>query len=288
MKVLVHCINSFTHNGSGGNPAGVVLNANKLTATQMQQVAAHVGFSETAFVSDGTDCDFTVRFFTPNEEVDFCGHATLATFSLMYSQNIITNKQYSQQTKAGQLNVSVFNDGLVTMQQTLPNYLGRIDSLEVANILDIDVDEFKQTNLPCEIISTGLADVIVPIPYGYLDKITPNDAAIATFSKKYNVIGLHLFELSTESKDITASCRNFAPLFGIPEESATGSATGALACYLTKHNVTSSNKYDFEQGRTMQSPSRLTAKITETDNKITLVEVSGRASLIETKTITID
>jgi len=286
MEILVHCINSFTHNGAGGNPAGVVLNADELTATQMQLVASNVGFSETAFVSKGTDCDFTVRFFTPNEEVDFCGHATLATFSLMYNQNVIEDKRYTQQTKAGQLNVSILSDGTVTMQQTLPKYLGTIDSGEVANILNIDVDTFKQTNLPCEIISTGLPDVIVPIPYGHLDKIEPNDEDIATFSQKYNVIGLHLFELSDESSNITASCRNFAPLFGIPEESATGSASGALACYLTQYNVTPTRIYNFEQGKTMSSPSRLLAKITETEHEITQVEVSGKARLFETRTVT--
>ncbi len=293
METLVYCINAFTHNSLGGNPAGVVLNADALSASQMQAIADKVGFSETAFVSAGTECDFTVRFFTPKEEVDFCGHATLATFSLLFKQNIITTKRYSQQTKAGNLNVSVMSDGCVTMQQALPEYLGLIDSAEMAILLGIEPELFKQTNLPCEIISTGLPDVIVPIPFGYLDQIKPDDAAISVFSEKYNIVGLHLFELPINKTNISASCRNFAPLLGIHEESATGSASGALACYLTKHNVIASHankqlnkfEFEFEQGRIMHSPSRLAAKATKIEDKISLVEVSGKADLFDTKKI---
>jgi len=294
MEILVYCINSFTHNSLGGNPAGVVLNADALSTSKMQTIAAKVGFSETAFVSTGTECDFTVRFFTPKEEVDFCGHATLAVFSLLFQQNIITTKVYSQQTKAGNLNVSVTSNGFVTMQQALPEYLGFINNSEVAILLGIEPELFKQTNLPCEIVSTGLPDAIIPIPFGCLDQIKPNDAAISVFSKKYNIVGLHLFELPIDKTDISASCRNFAPLLGIHEESATGSASGALACYLTKHNVIAShtskqlNTYNFEQGRIMCSPSRLSAKTIMTNNQISLVEVSGQANLFDTKNIKLD
>lgn len=283
MEVLIYCINSFTHNNLGGNPAGVVLNAEALTSKQMQNIAAMVGYSETAFVTSDKQCDFNVRFFTPTEEVDFCGHATLATFHLMFEQQLILAQQYTQQTKAGKLNVSITADNVVTMQQTLPQYLGKIASDEVASLLEIDNEWFKSTCLPCEIVSTGLADIIVPVPFGTLDKLKPNDEKISAFSKKYNAVGLHVFELPPTSAQttITASCRNFAPLFGIPEESATGSASGALACYFAKHNIVASRHYTFEQGIKMGSPSLIYATVSEhkisDKNEITLVEVSGKA-----------
>ena len=68
---------------------------------------------------------------------------------------------------------------------------------------------------PIEVISIGLADVIVPVPNGYLDRIKPDDVRIASFCKSHNVIGFHVFELCKSDSLFTASCRNFSPLFGI-------------------------------------------------------------------------
>ena len=69
---------AFTADGSGGNPAGVVLDAGSLGDAQMLAIAAAIGYSETAFVIP-TDIDPTLRFFSPVAEVAFCGHATIAT-----------------------------------------------------------------------------------------------------------------------------------------------------------------------------------------------------------------
>ena len=71
---------AFTDDPAGGNPAGVVLDASALDDAAMQAIAADVGYSETAFVTrrdDGGDLD--VRYFSPEAEVPFCGHATIAT-----------------------------------------------------------------------------------------------------------------------------------------------------------------------------------------------------------------
>jgi PhzF family phenazine biosynthesis protein len=70
---------AFTRDPDGGNPAGVVLSAGGLDDEAMQQVAADVGFSETAFVVDRDDGELDVRYFSPRAEVPFCGHATIAT-----------------------------------------------------------------------------------------------------------------------------------------------------------------------------------------------------------------
>ncbi len=71
---------AFTDHGAGGNPAGVVLDATGLNDTDRLAVAARIGYSETAFVED-TDQDghYRVRYFSPQAEVAFCGHATIAT-----------------------------------------------------------------------------------------------------------------------------------------------------------------------------------------------------------------
>ena len=80
MKVKVYILNSFAETAEGGNLAGVVFHADSLTEVDMRKIAAKLGFSETAFVMASDKADFRIRFFTPNEEVDLCGHATIGTF----------------------------------------------------------------------------------------------------------------------------------------------------------------------------------------------------------------
>ena len=295
IKMDVFCVNSFTCNNLGGNPAGVVLNAEQLTEAQMQRIAKKVGYAETAFVcvnqQANNPCDFNVRFFTPTNEVDFCGHATLAVFSLMFSKGFIQAKRYIQRTKAGDLAVNIESNGLVTMNQKLPQFLGLFSHQEIATVLGVEHNALASTNLPVEIISTGLADVIIPVPLGMLDTIKPNDDQISHFCRQHNVVGFHLFELMTSESEYSASCRNFAPLVGIPEESATGSACGALACYLSKHIPSQINaspyRYNFEQGRVMNCSSNLSAKVRYTGDEISSVQVSGYAKLMSTQVVSV-
>ena len=70
---------AFTDDPAGGNPAGVVLDASELSGARMQEIAAELGYSETAFATKREDGSFDVRYFSPEAEVPFCGHATIAT-----------------------------------------------------------------------------------------------------------------------------------------------------------------------------------------------------------------
>lgn len=281
MKVDAFLVNSFTAEGKGGNPAGVVLNADKLSHAQKQTIAQTLGYSETAFVTVGHDVDFELSFFTTTDEVDFCGHATLAAFSTMYNEGIITAGQYIQRTKAGVLQVVVECSGHVVMTLQQPKYLGVFGYGEIAPLIGLDEQTLATTGLPAEVISTGLPDVIVPVPLGYLDRIQLNENLLTAFCKKHNLVGLHAFELCEQGSGLTASCRNFAPLFGIPEESATGSSSGALACYLTRHIFKAQvNHYVFEQGRAMNCTSLITASVECHQSDVVEVRVGGFAKAI--------
>ncbi|SJN59091.1 putative isomerase YddE [Vibrio ruber DSM 16370] len=297
-NVKVILVNAFIENGSGGNPAGVVLDADKLSDQEKLAIAQAVGYSETAFVSQALssqasssqtlpqerEADFEVSFFTPTEEVDFCGHATLATFSTLYHRGLLTEGQYTQKTKAGLLGVMIEPDGHVVMQQNLPEYIKVIDYEDISPLIGIDAALLASTGLPIEVLSTGLPDIIVPLPYGYLNHIQVNHDLLSDFSQQHQVTGMHVFELCEENSEFTAKCRNFAPLVGIPEESATGSANGALACYLTKHLYAGhSRTFTFEQGRAMGSPSRITASVESDMSGVTQVSVGGFAQAFGTR-----
>ena len=268
--------------GKGGNPAGVVLNADDLSYAEKLKIAQAVGYSETAFVSKDDEVDFEVSFFTVTDEVDFCGHATLATFSTLFNKKLIPAGTYKQRTKAGVLAVNVEENGLVVMEQACPSYLQTFEYDDIAHLIGLPIDILSSTQLPIEVISTGLHDVIVPVPSGYLDKLEVDNEKLSEFCEKHNLIGMHAFELNDSESEFTASCRNFAPLFGILEESATGSSTGALACYLVKHVFKDKESFDFvfEQGRAMGCASRLSAAVKLNSGQVTKVEVGGFAQQI--------
>jgi len=80
LKIKAHIINAFIDGNIGGNPAGVVLNAEDLSISQKLEIASKIGLSETAFVSSSKVADLKLDFFTPTKQIAHCGHATIATF----------------------------------------------------------------------------------------------------------------------------------------------------------------------------------------------------------------
>ncbi len=278
MGVVVFAVDSFVKDNKGGNSAGVVLDADDLSDIQMQNIAKQVGFSETAFVHKSNKATFKVRFFTPNSEVDLCGHATIATFSLLRSRWLIGNGLFSQETKAGTLEITVDHDS-VYMNQILPKYYDILDKAEIVDSLNLSSNDCL-TNLPVQIVSTGLKDVIVSVnDLAILSSIQPDFEKISKLSKKYNVTGYHVFSLETKF-GATAHCRNFAPLYDINEESATGTSNGALACYLYNNGVVNkeqSAELVFEQGYSMGKPSEILVRLKIKKDKISEVLVGGTA-----------
>ncbi|WP_163831380.1 PhzF family phenazine biosynthesis protein [Spartinivicinus ruber] len=278
MLIDVAVLNAFTHQNTGGNPAGVLLGAQHLTTTQMQQIATQVGLSETVFILPSVQSDFKMRFFTPTDEVDYCGHATLAAFSLMHQRQIIQPGFFQQEVNHQLLSVIVETDGRVLMTQQLPQFLTQFQPNDIAPLLNLQAELLAETRLPIQAVSTGLVDIFVPIPEGHLDHIEQDEVAATKFSAKNNVVGLHLFELSKELTPFSARCRNFAPRVGISEESATGSASGALACYLSTYVDQSQTSFLFEQGKSMQCCSSISATIHKSGADITQVQVGGYAN----------
>ncbi|UTW00459.1 PhzF family phenazine biosynthesis protein [Marinomonas rhizomae] len=278
-QVELYLIRAFSIAGKGGNLAGVVLNADTLTDLQKQSIAKQVGVSETAFVCQSDKADFQVSFFTPTVEVDFCGHATLSVFWLLHHLQYISAGSYQQETKAGILSVEIESQGDVLMSQNLPVWWGEYSAEDIAPMLGIQPSLIAQTGLPAQAISTGLVDLMVPVPFGLLDNLDIDNDAITRFCDQHHFVGFHVFEMNPPESSYAASCRNFAPAVGIPEESATGSSSGALACYLHRHF--SYQQAIFEQGRAMGMPSRLVTQLTTENELLTQVQVGGEAAFFK-------
>jgi len=276
MKLHIYKLTSFPKEYNGGNEAGVVLDADLLSDNEMLQIASDVGFSETAFVSKSKTADFKVRFFTPSNEVSLCGHATIATFNLLRDKNIIENGMYTQETKAGILKINVKKD-IVYMEQNIPVYGEIIKAKELEKC-------FNNTNylnhkLSIIVLSTGMKEIFLPIKsVEKLNDLRPNIKEIIKISNKYDVIGIHAFSLSEGMIDVYG--RNFAPIVGIDEESATGTSNGALGCYLNKFVDKTKTEFVLRQGYSMNKPSEIFTKLMIKDKKINSVWVGGSARII--------
>ena len=249
-----YIVDAFTDTPFGGNPAGVVLlDADFPPDTLMQQVAAELRYSETAFVRQLGANEFTVRYFTPCSEVDLCGHATIAAFSVLYRMGILPclpdGVVCLNHTLAGDL--EVLAGERVMMQMAAPRLVGEVKKVErLCRIMHCAVP-----SLPVEIISTGLPDIMLPVgSLEELEALNPDMAALASLSRELDVVGVHAFVQTGDR--YTAHVRNFAPLYGVDEESATGTANAALTHYLHRHGtIQPGSECAFLQGEKMNRPS---------------------------------
>lgn len=274
--VDVYVAAAFSKDDKGGNKAGVVLGRSELTSVQKAAIAKEMGYSETAFVLDSDKADFKLQYFTPTEEVPLCGHATIAAFSTLKLLNMLDKPDCTIETEAGILNIHIKDDGLILMEQNRPAYLEVLDSDIFTGCIERN---FIDHRFPIQIVSTGLNDVMLPIvSVEHLEQLSPDFEMIANMSKEKEVVGVHAFTIIKES-DVTAICRNFAPLYGIDEESATGTANCALACYLFKYYKQQS-QYVFEQGHNMGDISRIVVNLSYHENVIDSVFVGGYGYLL--------
>ena len=279
--VDVYVAVAFSKDAKGGNKAGVVLGRSELTSVQKAAIAKEMGYSETAFVLDSDKADYKLQYFTPTEEVPLCGHATIAAFSTLKLLNMLDKPDCTIETEAGILNIHIKDDGLILMEQNRPAYLEVLDSDIFTGCIERN---FIDHRFPIQIVSTGLNDVMLPVDsVEHLEQLSPDFEMIANMSKEKEVVGVHAFTIIKES-DVTAICRNFAPLYGIDEESATGTANCALACYLFKYYKQQS-QYVFEQGHNMGDISRIVVNLSYHENVIDSVFVGGYGYLLGKKSL---
>lgn len=282
MQTTVYVASAFSKDNQGGNKAGVVLMDQPLTTIQKMAIAKELGYAETAYISKSSIADYKLEYFTPKEEVDLCGHATIGSFVIMTHLNMLSKDHYTIETNSGVLSITI-KDNSIFMEQNQPQFYDVIPTNELMDCFDI-------TNInaefPIQVVSTGLRDILIPIQSeAQLHNLQPNFDKIKELSEKYDVIGTHLYTFD----DDRMICRNFAPLYEIDEEAATGTSNGALACYLhQKHNI-QKNLYVFEQGYALDSPSEILVKLaTNSNNEIEKVYVGGKGYYCETKILSLE
>ncbi len=254
-----YIVDAFTDQPFGGNPAGVVLlDGNSFPSeTLMLQIAAELRYSETAFVRRDSEKEFTIRYFTPMAEVELCGHATIASFALMHRKLGITGRCLCH-TKAG--DISVEAGPRVLMQMTASKIVQSIDETE-GIYRAIGICDYTPT-LPVMIVSTGLPDFMIQVKnVETLNRLPLDMNAISAVTEKHNAVSFHVFAFGNDG--YTAHVRDFGPLYGVPEESATGTANASLTHYLQQNGCfPATGDFSFLQGEAMGRPSVVATRVT--------------------------
>lgn len=280
MKTIkVQIVQAFADANNGGNPAGVVLEADQLTSTEKLEVARQVGLSETAFVSSSQVADFRLDFFTPNKQIPHCGHATIATFSHLRRLNKITGPSSSKETIDGNRNI-YFEGDVAYMEQSKPIYipLGTQDRINTLAALHLQESDLLPGLEPI-IVNTGNNFLIIPLrDESLLQHLDPDMKLIEEVSAKYNLIAFYPYSPTLEA-GVAATTRMFGPYYGIPEEAATGMAAGPLACYLDKYKSINEDEIIITQGRFMSppSPSRIKVRLEKKEGVIQKLYAGGTA-----------
>lgn len=281
MNIRVKILKAFIKDGQGGNQAGVVENENRLNAHEKQEISGDVGVSETVFINTIDNHLYDVTFFTPNKEVDLCGHGTIAAFQALLDEGAISEGKYQQRTKAGILDIIVTEEKEIFMEQNPPSFYEIIEEREeIAKSLGISVNDL--IDLPLQIVSTGLRDLMIGVKNNrILNSLEPDFPMITNISEKHDIVGYHVYSLETNENE-QANCRNFAPYYAIEEEGATGTASGALASYLYYYDQLDEKILDnilFYQGEEMGVHSAIKVQLKVDGKEIKKVFVGGNAGL---------
>jgi PhzF family phenazine biosynthesis protein len=288
MKIKVPIVNAFVDVNVGGNPAGVVLDAQKYTQEQKQRIASGVGLSETAFVSPSSIADYRLEFFTPTRQIAHCGHATIATFSYMKQLGRLNRDQTSKETIDGRREILLEGE-YAFMQQLAPRYtdLSQADHLREMASLGLSASDILEGVQP-SIVNTGNSFLVIALQSQEdVKSILPIKAEIAAVSEIYDLIGFYIFSPQTMKEGRDAGARMFAPRYGIDEESATGMAAGPLACYLHDKLNVQKDSFTIEQGYLMPqpSPSVISVRLHKENGSISSLLAGGMAAVSEIRKV---
>ena len=265
-------IAAFSHNNSGGNPAGVVLCDEMPARKVMLRVAVKVGYSETAFLTPYND-GWRVRYFAPELEVPFCGHATIASGAALGDR--CGPGAYRLFLNSGDISISVEADkaGFIVALQSPPTWSEIAPDGLVDTILGLFYITRNDLNkeFPVSISFAGAKHLII---------VLNNRRTLASMNYAFEAVKKIMLEqdlitisLLYKESDSLFHARNAFAYGGVVEDPATGAAAAALAGYLRDIYWRGAHKIEILQGFDMGVPSRLLVEFDAT--KGTSVRVSG-------------
>ncbi len=264
----------FTKDAFGGNPLAVIPNAEGLAEDQLQKIAREFNFSETTFVfpreTEGTDA--RVRIFTPTRELAFAGHPTVGTAIALADMNR-AGELMVLELGVGPIHVAV-SGGRARFTTRVPLETAPApDVPQIAACLGLPEASIQTDAHPAEFAGLGTDFVLTElVDRAALDAATPQLDGFRAAATDPGRLALFLYV--RDGQRIEA--RMFAPLGGILEDPATGSASAALAAYLGRLDGRS-QKFEISQGVKMGRPSQISAEVTVEDGQPVEVAIAGYA-----------
>ncbi|RXZ79952.1 PhzF family phenazine biosynthesis protein [Paenibacillaceae bacterium] len=287
--IKVYHYDAFSQIANMGNPAGVVLDSEHLTAEQMRKTAEKVGFNETAFPLPSDKADLRIRFFTPGHEINLCGHATMATIYALKTRGLLGDRtDFTIETKAGTLPIRLHtDDGLyITMTQAAPQFQPFHGSIEaLASAMGIAAEDID-AELPALYGSTGTWTLLVPIrTLDAFTRMKPLNERFPAILKEMPKASVHPFCLETYDANAHMHARHFSsPYSGTVEDPVTGTASGVMGAYYAKYiQQDALLNLSIEQGQELGRNGRVLVTVTDGDQ----IQVTGNAVYVTEFEVTI-
>lgn len=286
-SIKVYHYDAFSKKPNKGNPAGVVLNGDDLTETEMQDVAFKVGFNETAFPISSDRADLRIRYFSPKQEMELCGHATMATIYALKTNGWLENKtELTIETNAGVLPIRITKNEQkeihITMKQALPQFKkfegSRYDLAKAIGIEEVDFDD----ELPIMYGSTGAWTLLIPIKsLDIFNKMEPNNKVFSSILNEIPNASVHPFCLESYYEEADMHGRHFSSTFsGTIEDPVTGTASGVMGAYFAKYIKKECDmpiNLIVEQGQEMNKDGHMIVNVAENNE----IEITGNAVYVK-------
>lgn len=286
-------VDTFARKPYGGNPAWVVIGADKNEdETTLMKLASELNpISDTVFVfpeQGGTE--ISLRFFSRSEEINFSGHGTIAAYLAIENENMLQFTEpitlIRQKTRTGlqhiELRVRDKKIERVTVSLSVPQFLSTpLDLKQIARFLGMPPVDIVETKYPLGVVSlSGCTDIIVPIAdCAAITAIQPNFQLMKSYCDRYHITGLVAFCTATIEQEYNAHMRHFAPSVGINEDPVSGLASASLGCYFI-HNqivdVEEMTRIVIEQGYAMNRPGCVYVHVHTHKNQIMKVTFGGQ------------
>lgn len=273
----VEKVSAFAYENRGGNPAGVLILNEMLSEKQMLEIAKEVNYSETAFLlKQGSS--FRIRYFSPETEIAFCGHATIASgFILGQKFGLGIYELFLNDGKI-QIEISENNNKIFTSINSVKTYTYDIEKDYIDSILD--AFSFSKNDLnekyPIKVSFSGINNLILFVKNKKtLQEMKYNFEKVKELMISKNIVTINI--LWEENENLFHS-RNAFAYGGVYEDPATGSAAIALGEYLRSMGIKKSGEIEILQGFDMKQPSQLFVSFNEILNSS--IKVSGTCRFV--------
>lgn len=291
----IHQVDAFTEERFGGNPAGVVLDAEGLEEEIMRKITREMNLSETAFVLPSRKGDFRLRYFTPSgQEVSFCGHSTVGALYMIAHEKregILGPGIYPFQieTKAGDLSVEIHVEAeeKVTISYATPPICPSSPSYTLSAVCEalgisedvVDLTKpllYETTNQDLFLTIKSLKD---------LESIRPDFKKAEAFAKEKSIVAYCLLTPKTFDPNNHVHIRCFAPAVGIPEDPFTGSVLGGLVAYLCEYSLIPDEieEIGIEQGQFIHRPGKVRVRFRKDRGGYSAVVIAKAVHLFSTE-----